>query len=261
MQCQRSNDSKTIGLEFQHSREFHLTGSIERRQGELAGVVTAVQAADIVVDEYRERIVHGAWGKIHEFVEVCADHQVDTGFGPKRDEVDIVPALEQIIVLVRMVDHRDMYQADLDRSVGKKRFLHRLAGPSDLLIDIILIHGRAAVEDGPAMAGLAAIGNDEGDRTLPEGIVEWSRIFVRKDICDQLRVVATAFMITAGKEHRKSGGKRSERFHLIADKRISHIVARTDDISVQEKKVSSSRVHLGGKSAILLYLIMNVIEN
>lgn len=35
MQCQRSNDSKTIELEFQHSREFHLTSSIERRQGEL----------------------------------------------------------------------------------------------------------------------------------------------------------------------------------------------------------------------------------
>lgn len=35
MQSQRSNDSKTIELEFQHSREFHLTSSIERRQGEL----------------------------------------------------------------------------------------------------------------------------------------------------------------------------------------------------------------------------------
>ena len=261
MQYQRGNDSKTIELEFQHSREFHLTGDIERRQGELAGVVAAVQAADIVVDEYRERIVHGAWGKIHEFVEVCADHQVDTGFVQKGDEVDIEPALEQIIVLVRMVDHRDVYQADLDRSTGKKRLLHRLAGPSYLLIDIILIHGRAAVEDGTAMAGLTAIGNDEGDRTLPEGIVEWSRIFVREDICDQLRVVATAFMVATGKEHRKPGSKRPERFKFIADKRISHIVACTDDVAVEEEEIRSGRVDLRGQSAIFIYLIVDVIEN
>ena len=111
------------------------------------------------------------------------------------------------------------------------------------------------------MACFTAIEYDEGNRAVPEGLVEWSRIFVREDICDQLRVVATAFMVATGKEHRKSCRKRSERFQLIADKRISYVVACADYISVQEQKIRRSRVDLRGQIPVLPYLIMDIIEN
>ena len=140
------------------------------------------------------------------------------------------------------------------------RLLHGFAGPLNLLGEIIFIHCISAVKYRTATPCFAGVKDDEGDRSVSEGIVEGSRIVIREDVGYQLRIVSATFVVSAGEEYGQSCRKCSERLQFISDQSVSHVVARTDDVSVQEEKVGGGRVDLSCKGAILTDLHMYVIE-
>ena len=79
-------------------------------------------------------------------MEVGAYHKVDAGLVEKGHEMNVQPALQQVVVFVRMVNHGYVQQADLDGSLAEGLFLYGLFGPGKLLCQIVLVYLAAAVK-------------------------------------------------------------------------------------------------------------------
>ena len=154
-----------------------------------------------------------------------------------------------------------MQQAYLDGRFPEEGLPHGFPGPFDLLVQIVLIHVLAAVQDRPALAGLARIEHDEGHRALTESVVEGRRIGVRIDIGEQFHVVAAALVVAASEQERNPGGKVAERFDGIMDQGVQHIVPGRRDIAVQEQEIGRCGIHLRGEGFVPGRPHVDVIEH
>ena len=234
---------------------------MEGAEGEVAVGVGDVQPAGFVVHEDREVVVHGSGLAVHLGVQVRADHQVHARLVQHGHHMHVQPALEEIVVLVGMVDHGHVKEAYLDGRLPEGGLLHRFLGPFDLLVQVVLVHVRTAVQDGAALARLAGIKDDEGDGTLAESVVEGRRIGVRVHLGHQLHIVAAAFVVSPAEEDRDPGGKAPERLDLEADELIQLVVRRRSDVAVQEQEVRRGGIHLRGEVLVPLDPVVDVVEH
>ena len=234
---------------------------MEGAEGEEAVGVDDVQPAGFVVHEDREVVVHGPGLAVHLRVQVRADHEVHARLVQHRDHMDVQPALEEVVVLVGVVDHRHVQETNLDGRLPEFGLAHRLFRPFDLLVQVLFIHILAAVQHRPALPGLARIEDDEGHGALAEGVVERRRIGVRVHIGKQFHVVAASFVVAAPEQHRNPGGKVPQRLDGIMDQGVQHIVPRRRDVAVQEQEIRRCGIHLRGEGLVPLRPHMDVVKH
>ena len=234
---------------------------MEGAQGKEAVGIYDVQPAGFVVHKDREVVVHGPGLAVHLRVQVRADHQVDAGLVQHGHHMHVQPALKEVVGLVRMVDHGHVQQAHFDGRFPERGLSHRLLRPLDLLVQVVLVHVLATVQDRPALPGLACVKDDEGDRALAESIVERRWIGVRIDVREQFHVIAAPLVVAASEQERNPGGKTSQRLNGITDQGVQHVVPRRSDIAVQEQEIGRCGIHLRGERLVPVRPHVDVVKH